>query len=326
MKKIFYLAVLVTAVFTACQKDTLAPEEPLNSVPQNTIKPLEASDEMLSFNSEEEMYAEIDRLMMSNDASSNTKTTHSGFASINDVYKQALADLDIVEESKSFELAAQVKEKYQPYLLYNDDPADNEMYNPYVKTDIGLSYVCNKNGDVIINGEVKNFNTADSVKDTESYKLKNMVKTRSTHTYVVNGVKVEESTNHLFMERLGERRFWAFPMQPLGNDNGKVHLQMSAAKDTWLGWYSYTTRFYVKYETQGYGWDLPHTTGVLKWCSESPDVFIDMGEHNGHNVHLGTIFVSPWGLNTADIHIRMKTRGTAGVSGVLKIIKGVMPK
>lgn len=177
----------ITAVFTSCQKNTLLPEESLSNDSQNTIKPLEASDEMLSFNSEEEMYKAIDRLKMSNNASLKTKATNSNFTSLNDIYKQALAEL--AEQSENFELANQIKEKYQPYFLYNDNPADDEMYNPYIKTPLDLSYICDRNGNVIINGEVKNFNIADSVQETESYRLKNsMARKVISNEFTENGV------------------------------------------------------------------------------------------------------------------------------------------
>ena len=326
MKKIFYLAVLITAVFTSCQKDTLAPEEPLSSVPQNTIKPLEASDKMLSFNSEEEMYTEIERLMMSNGANSNTMTISSGFTSINDIYEQALADLDIVDKMKSIKMADQVKEKYQPYLLYNDDPADDEINNPYIKTDFRLAYVCNKNGDVIINGEVKNFNIAKSAKETEIYKLTNPVETKWysqwEYIYHVNGVKIYERDNSLHIDdAAGERRMYAFPYRD-SPAQARIYIRMYGKKKTWRGWHDYKTAFYVKYVSiNESSWSRP-LTDLNSMCFNDKTNYHYLGDYVNRHIYVGYSAVNGDFTSSA---FRIYSQGVAPGHGILRINTSKMP-
>jgi len=199
---------------------------------------LKASDVMLSFNSTEEMDETIAKLILlsEDELTAWYKNANPDFTSQEMIYRNAVDDLNLLE---NFDEANSFKAKYSPYLLFNNDPADDELYNPYLPSfDFhGLSYVVNKNGDILISGKIVNFNkNVSSVKELEIYKIKmenrNSVQTKSA-PYFLNSMYVEKNSRRVLVYAVRQ-------------NNVDVGVKVYAELKNWLGWHSYKADWFYE--------------------------------------------------------------------------------
>lgn len=135
---------------------------------------------------------------------------------------------------------------------------------------------------------------------------------------------VVEGLNYLYMES-SKRRFWADITTILFDRPDQISVELIAMKKTWLGWFRYKTEFYVQdMDNQfEFGWERPYT-GLIQLCESNPNVFHCLGEFSYGCFTVGLIEDKK--LGAAQTHIRIKTRGSADVSGVLRVlvsIKGI---
>jgi len=229
-------------VFASCSKNVEMPNTIEQSVTTKAtnkqtskhkfVAELQISDAMLSFNSKEEMDETIAKLifMKEDDLVVWYKKANPNFTSQEMIYRNAIDDLTLLE---SFDEAITFKAKYSPYLLFNNDPADEELYNPYLPNAdyVGLSYVANANGNVLIAGKTVNLNkNITSVKNLETYKLKkasfNQVQTKAYTEY----------TNQMYITNTSKGRHINVKAYHLYSAKGvSVHAELK----NWLGWNTY---------------------------------------------------------------------------------------
>jgi hypothetical protein len=215
-----FIALLIASSIS-CSKDSVDAVAPAEESRSAVF-----SESRLSFASVEEAEAAIGRLlaMTAPEQAAWYASKKADFISQESVFQSAVAEVETLTDLAEADL---FKEKYKPYLLFNDDPADEELYNPYLPSDqFGYSLICNKNGDVEIGGEIKNFNNLSSVKETFYYKTSHEVNTRA----------VVERPNYLFGQT-SDRKFWA-EAKRFSND---VVIEFNAHKKNLFGWNIYRT-------------------------------------------------------------------------------------
>jgi|GEM_PF-6475951 hypothetical protein len=233
-------------VFASCSKNVEMPntiEEPVTTKVTNKhkfIAELQISDAMLPFSSTEEMEKTIAELsfMKEDGLMAWYKKTNPDFVSQEMIYRNAVDDLALLE---NIDEADAFKTKYSPYLLFNNNPADEELYNPYLPNVdfFGLSYVANKDGNVLISGKIVNLNkNVTSVKDTEAYKLKresfNRVQTKSATIY----------KNTMYITNTSKGRHLQVNAYRSG---ASAAVKVYAELKNWLGWHSYNANWSFQY-------------------------------------------------------------------------------
>ena len=228
MKKLFYLFIGIL-VFASCNKDADTVTAPEAASKSKFVAELNANDEMLSFASAEEMQETIDKLvsMGEEELVAWYKQAGSSFTSQEILYREAINDLTLLQ---NFEEADAFKAKYIPYLMFNDDPADEELYDPWLPNEDfpGLSYVANKNGDVRIAGKVVNLNRHKTVKELAVYKVRaEYQKSGMTRATTI-------SDNYLFVEE-NKRRMWVEGVTSGANYGISVRAQLKNL----FGWNKY---------------------------------------------------------------------------------------
>lgn len=193
------------------------------------------TETLLSFSSIEEMEFQIADLIAMEPTTSKAWYANKGFVSQADVYNIAIAELNAIntiDEAKAF------KQKYSEIFMFNDNINDDELYNPYIPSDhFGYSLVCNKYGDVIINGEVKNFNNLTSVQQTSTYKMSHMPSTRA-------GLEIVKRDNYLYVYNGQGNKFWAEAKRD-ARDN--IYIEYTAQRRRSFGWNHYSERYSITY-------------------------------------------------------------------------------
>ena len=70
--------------------------------------------------------------------------------------------VDELDNAMSVEAVKSIHEKYTNLLVFNDNEEDNDI-SPYIpSTFFGNDKVCNKYGNVMVDGEIRNFNNVTS--------------------------------------------------------------------------------------------------------------------------------------------------------------------
>lgn len=296
IKIIFIIAAFTTII--SCNKNELT-ETSIPTKDTYEVKSLTANDETLSFNSKEEMEIVIDELLQMDKETLKTwySSKNDEFTSQNSIFEEAMNEF---QQATDFDTANKIKDKYKKHLLFNENPMDQELYNPYLPSEnmLGYALICNKNGDVLINGKIENFNTLKSVRETNFYK----------HTHTLTKT-INESLNYLYILD-GKRKMWAETAIAHG---GQCFIKVTAHKKTILGWNKYPTR---------YGFSI--ITYNSKDWKEVGDHIIEMrrvGKLVSEEVPSGTLLVCvgrphPYGSYAK---LRGDSRGTGGQSGVLEI-------
>ena len=182
---LFSLVIFVLPMISSCERDFEQNLSMQQITPSNT-----RSVNLLSFNSEEEMKAQAESLRLMDEESRVQWYNDHNFESQHTAMYRIIEEF---EQAQSYEEALQMKEVYSQYFLFNNDPSEEELFNPYLPTSKSeYAFVCNIEGNVIINGEVVNYNTISNVCETAEYKLTH----RDTRI-------VEEQLNYLYSNRGG---------------------------------------------------------------------------------------------------------------------------
>lgn len=237
----FTKSVLLAAAIMACacEKEMLT-----DTVSETAGNMTRTTTEMLSFASVEEMEDQIGRLRIMTPGELSDWYAVQGFESQYDALYRAAEEID---NATTLEEAEAVKAKFTPYFLYNDNPADEEPFNPYLpneKTD--YAYVCNINGEVSIGGEVVNYNTITDVKDTHEYRLTHMPETRD----------VNSNINYL-KGTTKRHKYWA--EGHYYSESRYVSVEFTAHRKNIFGWNKYACQYHVKIDPayrvgSKYGW------------------------------------------------------------------------
>lgn len=102
-----------------------------------------------------------------------------------------------IENAATLAEAEAIKASYAAFFLFNENPDDDESFNPYIRNENpDYAYVCNIDGEELIGGEVRHFNSITSVKDTHEYQL--------THDILIR--VVEQRRNYL-KSTVGKHKF-----------------------------------------------------------------------------------------------------------------------
>lgn len=231
---LFSLVIIVLPMISSCERDFEQDLSMQQITPSNT-----RSVNLLSFNSEEEMKAQAESLRLMDEESRVQWYNDHNFESQHTAMYRIIEEF---EQAQSYEEALQMKEVYSQYFLFNNDPSEEELFNPYLPTSKSeYAFVCNIEGNVIINGEVVNYNTISNVCETAEYKLTH----RDTRI-------VEEQLNYLYSE-VGDRKFWA---EGRLSSTEVVGIEFTARKKVAvLGWVKYRTVYSVSGNIKNNNWE-----------------------------------------------------------------------
>lgn len=150
---------------------------------------------------------------------------------------------EAIDCAKTLAEAQSIKEQYSEYFLYNDNPGDDELFNPYLPNENPeYAYVCNIRGEVEIDGSVVNFNTLNSVEETHEYQLTHAAETRA---------KVEQHDNYL-KGITNRHKYWA---EGRLDKNEVVSIEFTAHKHNIFGWNKYKTAYYVQVQRYSRTWE-----------------------------------------------------------------------
>lgn len=211
-----------------------------------------------------------------------------------------------IEKASNFAEAEAIKAKYTPYFLYNDNPADEEMFNPYLPNEHpAYAYVCNIDGEVSIGGNAVNFNTLKKAEETHEYQLAHAKDTRG----------VESAQNYL-KSTVGDRKFWA-EAGLYGTDfaNRIVKIEFTSHKKTLLGWNKYATAYFIK--VLRYSMWARHEAYFYSTFIQNPNGAWT-NEYNSHTL-LEVGKPEPYILADMDLYIYSRGTGEAG-AGLLRIL------
>lgn len=285
MKKTFLLISSIPAMvffFNSCSQDIDAietqPEVPV-------VTRASYSDNMLSFASVEEMEQTIYELLFMDEAELESwyLSRDSEFVSQQSVYSNAideLEEIDTIEEAEIF------KDKYRDIFIWNDDPRYDELYNPYLPSEdlLGYSYVINPAGNVLINGEINNFNIHKEVQTTEFFAkfTRDEILSESDILTRASTKEVEEDKVNYIKIRVGAKKFMAEPVRQ--TPNTYVWLKLSAHKHSVLGWNKYQTNYYLQdggadggFKTNDMKADIRSAGGLLKTRKVASGTLFPMG-------------------------------------------------
>ena len=246
MKKLLMLVAII-AIACSCEKEQMLPEPDKETTFQVQELETRSTEAILSFASLEEMEMQIAKLATMSEKEQNTWYAERNFESQYDALYRAAAEID---EATTLEEAEAIKAKFSPYFLYNENPADEELFNPYLPNEKpDYAYVCNINGEVIIAGEIVNFNTITNVRDTHEYQLSHNAITRASAPNITE--------QNILKRTVGKRKFWAEGRYIA--EFRAVLIEFTAHKKGIFGWNKYTTAYHIRIaesyrNASTYGW------------------------------------------------------------------------
>ena len=218
------------AIACSCEKEAL-----INVQMKNVVRTTQSiPTEILSFASIEEMEAQINALHLMQEEEATAWYTKHNFESQYAALYRAAAEID---SAATLEEAEAIKAKFAPYFLYNENPADEELFNPYLpneKSDYAL--VCNIKGEVMIGGQVVNYNTIADVRNTHEYRI--------THDMITRASEPNITEQNLLKRTVGDRKFWAEGRYIA--EFRTVEIEFTAHKKGWLGWNKYKTAYHIR--------------------------------------------------------------------------------
>lgn len=225
----FLLLAMVIPLACACEKEMatdVTPDQP---------KETRVSTEMLSFASVEEMQDQINTLSgMTSDEMSAWYASRNFESQYDAMYRVAQK----FDTASSLEEAEAIKAEYASYFLFNENPADDELFNPYLRNENpDYAYVCNVNGDVKIGGQIVNFNTITDVKDTHEYQITHKAETRG----------VDQNQNYL-KGTTKRHKFWAEGRY--STESHRVQIEFTAHHKNMFGWNKYACKYHIKIAAQ----------------------------------------------------------------------------
>lgn len=238
----FIMSVALAICVCACEKEISDGGDPIDvQIAQNE------SNEMLSFGSVEEMEAQISALQQMSSDELSAWYAERDFESQYDALYRAAAE---VEQAQSLDEALAIKAKFTPYFLYNENPADEEMFNPYLPNENrDYAYVCNICGEVMIAGQIVNFNTITDIRDTREYQIAHDIITRESDPNI--------TTTNTLKRTVGKRKFCAEGRYTA--ENRYVQIEFTAHKKGTFGWNKYATSYHIRIsdsyrDSSRYGW------------------------------------------------------------------------
>lgn len=294
----FMILIAAAIIVCSCAKDVCESSE--MAIDTKVVQ--EELAEILSFGSIEEMEMQIYALQRMSDNELSAWYAERNFESQYDALYRAAKEID---EAKSLDEALAIKAKFVPYFLYNDNPADEEMFNPYLPNENrDYAYVCNIEGDVMIAGRIVNYNTITDAKNTHEYQMAHDIATRASDPNITE--------TNILKRTVGKRKFWA---EGRLNENEVVAIEFTAHKKGTFGWNKYKTAYFVKVVNYNRSWE-----------SFSPDFvyYINSGKNGLWTREIPSHTLLPVGrlrykqTATMDLYIYSRGTGEAG-AGILSL-------
>ena len=229
------MSIAVIAIACSCKKEKMAAET--ESIPQ-THEPITRSvtDAMLSFGSEEEMFDRIQQLKNMDEAEMAAwyESQCPDFLSQYDFMWQIVEELD---NAASMDEVRAIQAGCQGKMLFNTNPEDEDI-SPYIPSSHrGTEFVCNSEGNVLIGGEVCNYNDLTYYEQTSDYRSTHpQIQTRAANKQWLAGRKAETK----------DRKFWVEAY--LNTITEGVELKLAAHKKGMFGWNQYKTAYSIRME------------------------------------------------------------------------------
>lgn len=227
------MSIAVIAIACSCEKENMTPKT--ESVPQTQeLRTRSVTDAMLSFASEEEMFDRIQELKTMDETEMKAwcDSQCPDFLSQYDFMWQIVEELD---GAASMEEVRAIQAKYQDQMLFNSNPEEEDIA-PYIPSSHrGTEFVCNSEGNVLIGGEVRNYNNLTAYEQTPEYRFSHpQAQTRAKNKTLISGIKAETK----------DRKFWGEAY--LNTKTGWVEIKLVAHKDGAFGWNKYKTSYSLK--------------------------------------------------------------------------------
>lgn len=229
------MSIAVIAIACSCEKENMTPKT--ESVLQTQeLRTRSVTDAMLSFASEEEMFDRIQELKTMDETEMKAwcDSQCPDFLSQYDFMWQIVEELD---GAASMEEVRAIQAKYQDQMLFNSNPEEEDIA-PYIPSSHrGTEFVCNSEGNVLIGGEVRNYNDLTYYEQTSDYRSTHpQIQTRAANKEWLAGRKAETK----------DRKFWVEAY--LNTVTGGVELKLAAHKKGTFGWNQYKTAYSIRIE------------------------------------------------------------------------------
>lgn len=223
----FMILIAAAIIVCSCEKEQ-TPTFDKNGIEDVTTR---SSGSMLSFSSEDEMFEQIQllKLMTEDEQDAWYKKHANAFVSQQKFMWQIVEELD---NASSMETVREIQAKYAGQMLFNTNP-DDEDIAPYIPSNYkGTEFVCDKNGNVLIAGKVRNYNNLTSYEQTSDYLFNHQPQTRAREKLA--GVYAQD----------GKRKFWSEAY--LNTVTGGIEIRLAAHKKNMFGWNKYKTSYGIR--------------------------------------------------------------------------------
>lgn len=241
----FMILIAAAIIVCSCEKEQ-TPTFDKNGIEDVTTR---SSGSMLSFSSEDEMFEQIQslKLMTEDEQDAWYKKHANAFVSQQKFMWQIVEELD---NASSMETVREIQAKYTGQMLFNTNP-DDEDIAPYIPSNYkGTEFVCDKNGNVLIAGKVRNYNNLTSYEQTSDYLFNHQPQTRAREKLA--GVYAQD----------GKRKFWSEAY--LNTVTGGIEIRLAAHKKNMFGWNKYKTSYGIKItEFSNWAEITPFSTDIL---------------------------------------------------------------
>lgn len=293
MKKISFLFALCVCTLFSCSKDSV--DEPIvDNASLNYSDSICNNSNMLSFATEDDFANAINELN-SVEEQNRSKWVEKKFGtivSLKDIYDEAMNVAEQLDESSvAYE---SYRKKYEKSLFFANYKDDYGVYLPVSNKTVAS--LVNANGDVIINGKIKN------MKDIFSYAQLQKLGV-AMYDYCKNSVtrNVEEVTKEYDSDWYHEngKKIRVKCGRQITYDSGilttpvamRMHIEISFRKKTWLGWTNYSSN--IEY------------TGSYSVAGTSTKIHEDKTADSSHDYYYDLPYAMPVKLENLNSYMRL---------------------
>lgn len=232
-KQITILSALLVLLMAGCTKEQFPTEPKTDTVEKKQnyeqLSKVSLHNNVLDFESKEHMEAAlVEFIQITNEAKSEWSSSI-GFKSIASLYDQANEEINKMMSRNDYD---KIVNKYGNAFLFNT--TDKEDLPPYFRfNDIAYAPFINIEGKISINGNVVDYNTLNSVEQTQKYIIE-----QEYNTNIQTRMHSESSLNYSFCND-GKRKMWLHAVRVKGNLYVRVGCQV---KSFW-GWNTFKQRY-----------------------------------------------------------------------------------
>lgn len=210
---------------------------------------------VLKFKDETTFQKTLNKLQISVEEKRKWDKNSDNFSSIQDVFNQAMIDVDLVDETE--ESYMNFKSKYDKYLYFPMYKEDYGVYIPFIEKE--KAHIANPDGYVIVGNEVRNLKSIYSYSDLQmsgqAYydgmsDLRSLNRIWNTHSQFI-GDEMDSGWREIDGRKLKikfgrlSNKMNINPL-PNGTPGGKfamnLKMEISFRKKTWIGWVNYSSK------------------------------------------------------------------------------------